>query len=197
MLTVSVQPDVYQLAAEIKAQARSLGFDLVGIAPAEASRYRDYYTQWLHDGRHGTMSWLESRLDERTDPATYLPSAASVICVAINYHVPLEPVPEQDRQHHGRIARYALGDDYHELIKKRLHRLADWIRERVPEAHTKAAVDTAPVMEKELAARAGVGWLAKNTCVINESIGSWLLLGEIVTTLKLPTDDPAADRCGT
>jgi epoxyqueuosine reductase len=197
MLAAPTQPDLHQLAAEIKSHARRLGFDLVGIAPADASRYRDYYTQWLHDGRHGTMTWLANRVNERTDPATYLASAASVICVAINYHVPLEPVPEEQRHHHGRVARYALGDDYHELIKQRLHHLADWIRHRFPDVQTKAAVDTAPVMEKELAARAGVGWLAKNTCVINESVGSWLLLGEIITTLRLPPDDPAADRCGT
>jgi epoxyqueuosine reductase len=197
MLLTKVQPDLHQLASEIRSQARRLGFDLVGIAPAEASRYREYYREWLNDGRHGTMAWLASRLAERTDPGAYLPSAESVICVAINYHVPLESVPESERQYHGRVARYALGDDYHEVIKSRLHQLADWVRERAPDAQTKAAVDTAPVMEKELAARAGVGWLGKNTCVINEAIGSWLLLGEIVTTLKLPPDEPATDRCGT
>ena len=89
-----------------------------------------------------------------------------------------------------------LGDDYHELIKTRLHQLADWIREQMSEAQTRTAVDTAPVMEKELSARAGVGWIGKNTCLINEHIGSWLLLGEIITTLDLPADDPAIDRCG-
>ncbi len=132
-----------------------------------------------------------------------------MICVAINYHVPLEQVAAEDRARHGRIARYALGDDYHEIVKNRLHTLADWIRGRfkvppVPplaEGHaalvTRCAVDTAPVMEKELAARAGVGWMGKNTCIINEQIGSWLLLGEILTTLALPADEPAIDRCGT
>ena len=99
--------------------------------------------------------------------------------------------------HRGRIARYALGDDYHELIKSRLHALADWMRDIAPDAQTRACVDTAPVMEKELAARTGVGWIGKNTCLINEEIGSWLLLGEIITTLVLPVDEPAADRCGT
>ena len=183
--------------ATIKSQARQLGFDLVGVAPAEASKYRGYFVEWLETGRHGTMTYLANRFAERTDPAAYLPSAASVICVAINYHVPLDAVPESERGHHGRVARYALGDDYHEVMKGRLHRLADWIRARAPEALTKAAVDTAPVMEKEMSARAGVGWQGKNTCVINEGIGSWLLLGEIVTTLRLPPDEPAVDRCGT
>lgn len=189
--------DLYQLAAEMRSQARTLGFDLVGIAPADPSRYRDYFCQWLDDGQAGTMEYLAKRFDERTAPSVYLPGAASVICVALNYHVTLEPVPENDRPHHGRIARYALGQDYHELIKDRLYALADWLRSRAPDAQTRVAVDTAPVMEKELAARAGVGWIGKNSCLIHERIGSWLLLGEVLTTLSLPPDEPATDRCGT
>lgn len=189
--------DPHRLTAEVRQRAKQLGFDLVGVAPAEASRYREYLGQWLADGRHGTMRWLEGRLQERTDPSAYLPGAVSAICVAVNYHVPLEPLAGEERPHHGRIARYALGDDYHELIKTRLHGLADWLRGRVPGAATRACVDTAPVMEKELAARAGVGWLAKNTCVINEQVGSWLLLGEVLTTARLVSDEPAVDRCGT
>src|SRR6202034_2324116 len=106
--------------------------------------------------------------------------------------VPLSPAPPG----HARIARYALGDDYHELIKSRLHHLADAIRNLHPGVQTRCSVDTAPVMEKDLAARAGVGWLGKNTCIINEKIGSWILLGEVLTTLALPPDDPAVDRWG-
>jgi epoxyqueuosine reductase len=235
-------------AAEIKQHAKTLGFDGVGIAPAEPSRYRDYYRQWLDTGQHGTMEYLNRRFDERTNPAVYLPGARSVICVAMNYHVPLEdgsvsrhtgippvlvapengtsshrhathtgetpvsrmslpqPAPhpasppntgERGARNEARVARYALGDDYHDVLKTRLHQLADWIRSKEPTAQTRAAVDTAPVMEKELAARAGIGWMGKNTCIINESIGSWLFLGEVITTLELPPDDPAIDRCGT
>lgn len=182
-----------QLAAAIKQHARTLGFDLVGIASAEPSAYRDYYREWLDDGRAGTMEYLHKRFDERTAVTTYMPGAKSVICVALNYHVPLQTAP----QNAARVARYALGDDYHEHIKTKLHRLADHIRKLAPEAQTRACVDTAPVMEKELAARAGVGWIGKNTCVINPQIGSWILLGEVITTLDLPTDEPAIDRCGT
>ena len=90
-----------------------------------------------------------------------------------------------------------MGDDYHEVIKSRLHALADWMRQAVPSAQTRACVDTAPLMEKELAARAGVGWVGKNTCLINPRVGSWLLLGEILTTIPLPPDAPATDHCGT
>jgi epoxyqueuosine reductase len=192
-----LQSDLHQLSAEIKNRARSIGFDLVGIASAEPSQYRNYLRAWLDDGQHGTMRWLEGRFDERTDVRAYLPGARSVICVAMNYHVELQEADIADCANHGRIARYALGEDYHELIKSRLHHLADWIRQQAPDAQTKCAVDTAPLMEKELAARAGVGWLGKNTCIINPEIGSWLLLGEIVTTLDLPHDHFSIDRCGT
>jgi epoxyqueuosine reductase len=190
-------PDPHALAGEVKARARALGFDLAGIAPAEPSRYRAYLRQWLNDGHAGGMDYLARRFEERADVGEYLPGAASVICVAVTYYIPLAEVPPEDRPRHARIARYALGDDYHETIKSRLRALADWLRDRFPEATTRACVDTAPVMEKELSARAGVGWIGKNTCIINAQAGSWLLLGEVVTTLALPADTPALDRCGT
>lgn len=142
------------------------------------------------------MHYLAARFDERADPAAYFAGAASVICVGMNYHVRLGEGDAGESSVRGRIARYALGADYHEVVKDRLHALADWLREAAG-GRTRAAVDTAPVMEKDLAARAGVGWVGKNTCVINEGIGSWLLLGEILTTLPLPADEPAVDRCGT
>lgn len=168
-----------------------MGFDLVGIAPASPSIYGDYLRKWLDDGQAGTMHYLEGRFEERTDPAKYFAGAKSVICVAMNYYVGLEKAESGA----GKIARYALGDDYHEVMKGRLHELADWLRGEA-ECETRCSVDTAPVMEKELAARAGIGWMGKNTCVINEGIGSWLLLGEILTTLYLPADEAATDRCG-
>ncbi len=187
--------DRLALATGIKHRALEIGFDLVGIAPAGPSRHRDYLRRWLDEGQAGEMGYLSKRFEERTDPSVYLPGAQTVICVAMNYHTNLEPTTSKGDAL-GRIARYAVGDDYHELIKGRLHQLSDWIREREPDATTRAAVDTAPVMEKELASRAGIGWLGKNTCVINPKIGSWILLGEILTTLALPFDEPAIDRCG-
>src|SRR5829696_6647711 len=153
------------LAAEVKRRATELGFDVAGIAPAGPSQYREYLRKWLDDGQAGTMGWLAGRFDQRTDPAVYLPGAASVVCVAINYYVELEAIPQEQRSHYGRIARYALGQDYHDVLKSRLHALADWLREVVPGAQTRTCVDTAPVMEKELAARAGVGWVGKNSCL--------------------------------
>ena len=184
-----------ELAAQIKQRGKALGFDLVGIAPAGPSQYQDYFRQWLAQGQGGTMEYLRRRVEERVDPAVYLPGARSVVCVAVNYFVPLES--QEQGAALGKVARYALADDYHEVMKPKLHALADWIRQMSPGCETKAAVDTAPVMEKELAARAGVGWMGKNTCVINQEIGSWLLLGEIITTAELAQDAPATDHCGT
>lgn len=195
-MTLADQLPNYVLAAQVKARAVALGFDLVGIASAEQSQYRDYFRKWLDEGQAGEMAYLSGRFEERADPVRYLPGAASVVCVAMNYYVPLKEVRQSERARYGRIARYALGDDYHEVMKVRLQALADWIRDAIPGSQTRACVDTAPVMEKELAARAGVGWLGKNGCVINARIGSWLLLGEVITTAALPPDEPAIDHCG-
>jgi epoxyqueuosine reductase len=180
------------ITAAIKAKARELGFDLVGVAAAAASARRDYFREWLDAGMGGEMGYLSGRFEERADPSVYLPDARSVVCVGMNYFVPLNAPPPGA----ARVARYALGEDYHEVIKSRLFALADFIREICPQAKTRCSVDTAPVMEKDLATRAGIGWQGKNTCVINEKIGSWILLGEVVTTAELTVDEPAVDRCG-
>lgn len=185
--------DPHQLVGAIKSRARALGFDLVGIAPASPSSRADYFRNWLDSGQAGEMQYLAERIDERIDPAIYFSGARSVICVAVNYN----PGQGGSVSGAGRVARYAWGDDYHEHIKPRLYDLADWLRDTVPGCRTRCGLDTVPVMEKELAARAGIGWMGKHTCVINEQIGSWLLLGEVLTTLDLPSDAPAADRCGT
>jgi epoxyqueuosine reductase len=187
--------DRYQLAALIKQKAKEIGFDLVGIASAEKSSYESYVRDWLATGKGGEMRYLSDRLDERLDPRLYFPEANTVVCVALNYHAPL---PEENRlEHPARFARYTLGNDYHEHVKTRLHALSDYIRFLAPQAKTRASVDTAPVLERELAARAGIGWIGKNTCVINTRIGSWIFLGEVMTSLDLPIDAPAIDRCGT
>ena len=185
-----------QLAAEIKQRARAIGFDLCGIADAGPSRHREYLQAWLAAGRAGEMRYLHERIDERLDASRVLPGVRSAICVALNYHVPLNPPPDDDAPR-ARVARYALGEDYHVHLKAKLYALADWLRLRAPSAETKCAVDTVPVLEREFAARAGIGWVGKNTCVISPRIGSWIFLGEVFTTLDLPRDAPAVDRCGT
>ena len=179
-------------ADAVKRKAISLGFDLVGIAATGPSRHADYLRRWLDAGRHGEMAYLADRFAERADPSVYFPGVRSAVCVAAVYRTPLEQAREGQQ---GRIARYALGVDYHDHIKPRLYDLADWLRAETG-CDTRCGVDTVPVMEKELAARAGLGWMGKNTCVIHPLAGSFLLLGEVLTTLDLPADDPAVDRCG-
>ena len=177
----------------IKTKARELGFDLCGIARAGPSVHRQHLLDWLATGHAGEMHYLRERFAERADPSLYLPGVKSVVCVALNYHVPVAPPPPG----HGRIARYAQGDDYHERLKKMLYDLADWLREAFPGTDTRCGTDSVPVMERELAARAGIGWIGKHTGVLHPDVGSWLLLGEMLTTLDLPADTPMADHCGT
>ena len=186
------------LVEAIKSRAAELGFDLAGIAPAAPAAHREHFRRWLDEGLAGSMHpWLERRFEERTDPRVYLPGAQSIICVAANYFAPVPSTTATPPGQRGRIARYALGEDYHQVMMRRLHTLADWLRRQCPGARTRCAVDTAPVMEKEHAARAGIGWMGKNTCIINPRLGSWLVLGEIITTASLPPDQPLPDRCGT
>ena len=139
------------------------------------------------------MHYLQERFAERVDPSLYLPGVRSVVCVAVNYNVPVEDAPPG----HGRIARYAQGDDYHERLKQKLYDFADWLRAEFPGCDTRCGTDSVPVLEREYAARAGIGWVGKNACVIHPTQGSWLLLGEVLTTLDLPADTPVEDHCGT
>ena len=183
----------HQLTAEIKQRARGLGFDLCGIASAEPSEQASFLRDWLETGRHGEMAWLAKRYEERADVRHYLRGARSVICCAMSYNVELADPPAGEAS--GRIARYALGEDYHEHLKARLFALADWLRAAAG-GETRVCVDTAPVLEREWARRSGVGWQGKNTCTLDTGLGSYLLLGEIITTLDLPPDLPAVDRCG-
>ena len=179
--------------AAIKSKAVELGFDAVGVASTEPSAHREYLRAWLGDGRAGSMDWLADRFDERTDVGVYMPGARAAVCVAVNYYTELSPSNPGD----GRVARYALGEDYHRWMKDRLYDLADWVRATWPGEKTKCGVDSVPVLEKELAVRAGIGWMGKHTCVISPRLGSWILLGEVLTTLALPADDAVVDRCGT
>lgn len=191
----SVVDDRDEASALIRRMGIDLGFDLVGIAPAAPSARADYIRNWIGSGQAGAMQWLNRHLDAMLDVRSLFPASRSVVCVAVNYQRQLlEPSGDEPR---GRIARYALGDDYHEVMKPRLHALADAIRKRWPTAETKCGVDSSPILEREFAAAAGIGWLAKNTCIINPRLGSWLLLGEVLTSLDLAPDEPSKDHCGT
>ena len=186
------QPDPRETTAFLKGQCLELGFDLVGIAPAGPSQYSEYIRQWLASGQAGSMDWLTKHVEVLLDVRKLLEGVQSIICVAANYHFPLEAAGDEQ----GLIARYALGDDYHEVFKDRIHKLADMIRVRYPGTKTKCGVDITPIMEKPYAASAGIGWMGKNTCIIHPKMGSWLILGEVMTSLELVPDALLPDLCG-
>lgn len=189
-----------------------MGFGLCGIAPARPSPHADHVRRWIAQGQHGEMGYLERHLDVRLDPGRLIDGARSVIAVADRYADTADTAADsaegeaRNRGHQGRIARYAWGDDYHKVIKKRLHRLCDTLAERFADHTFRAAVDTAPVMEREFAVAAGLGWVGKHTLMIHPRHGSWFLLGVIVTTLDLPDSCElghtggtysGGDHCGT
>ena len=184
----------------IKDWARQVGFDLVGISPAEVTEHAQVLRSYLERGYQGSMNYLERNLPQRLDPCKLMPPARSIICVALNYYA-AEPEAVKTQSdsggQFGMVARYAWGEDYHQVVKQRLHQLADIIREQVgDEISLRCFVDTAPLLEKAHAARAGLGWIGKNSLLLNENFGSWLVLGEIVTDLELEYDQPVADKCG-
>lgn len=184
-----------ELAAEIKSLALEVGFDRAGIATLEPLEQGSAYLRWIERGDHAGMGYLAERIEERLEPAKVLPGARSVLCVALRYH-PLageEGLGEEDDLW-PRVARYARGRDYHNLMGKRLKRLARRLRE-THGCETRVYVDTGPVLERALAARAGLGVAGKNTCLLSRD-GSYFLLGEIFLTLDLAPDEPLTDLCG-
>jgi epoxyqueuosine reductase len=176
---------------KIKAKALEIGFHKVGITRVEALVDEGpRLFEWLDRGYQGEMAWLEREPEKRTDPRLIFPEAKSVLSVAMNYFTPF---PHDTT---GKISRYAWGDDYHDILKERLRALLDWIIAEIPGAAGKACVDTAPVMEKAWAERAGIGWIGKHSNVITQELGSWVFLGEILLNLELEPDQPATDHCG-
>lgn len=167
--------------------ARELGFGPVGVAPVPVDLRRDYFHRWLEDQQHGEMAWMARDPERRTNPEKVLPEARSILCFGLNYYQPEPP-------RRGRIAKYALGKDYHKVMINKLKRICTWLQEQG--AVNRPYVDTGPLLEKPIAAAAGLGWQGKNTMVLNEEDGQWLFLGFILTTYPFPPDDPVADRCG-
>jgi epoxyqueuosine reductase len=185
-------------SADIKRRAAELGFDLCGIAPAAAHPELRFFDEWLARGYAGEMSYLARSADRRADVRRIVPSAQTVIVVAALYNTDTPysvACADQERAH---IARYAWGDDYHDVLAKRLEALVGWMHEQVTDRFEACwYVDTGPVQERVYAQHAGLGWIGKNSCVINPDIGSWILLGEIICSLPLAVDPPALDQCGT
>jgi epoxyqueuosine reductase len=185
-------------SSAIKAHARTLGFDLCGIAPAVDHPELRFFREWIDRGYAGEMAYLHRSADRRADVRNVLPSARSVIVAAVNYNTDRPYSTECSDPQRAQIARYAWGDDYHDVVGARLEALLEWMREQSPEPfEARAYVDTGPVQERVYAQHAGIGWIGKNTCVINPEIGSWIFLAEIICSLPLQVDAPSLDRCGT
>jgi epoxyqueuosine reductase len=186
-----------RLTRSVRERALALGLTRVGVAPAAAWPEGRGLLEWLARGRAGTMSWLARSADKRADVRRFFPEARAVLCAALSYHTdrPLSTDPRAAGR--GWIARYAWGRDYHRVLEKKLRKLARAVREDWPGARCAVRVDTGPILERAAAARAGIGWIGKNTCVIDRGAGSFLFLGEIVTTAPLVPDRPEADHCGT
>jgi epoxyqueuosine reductase len=184
-------------ASGIKARARQLGFDACGIAPAGDLPELRFFPEWIARGYAGSMAYLERSADHRADVRRVLPSARSVIVTATVYNTDRPYSTECADPSRAQIARYAWGDDYHDVIGARLDALVEWMRETSPDPfEARAYVDTGPVQERVYARHAGIGWIGKNTCVIHPRLGSWIFLGEIICSLQLDRDAPAMDQCG-
>ena len=176
----------------VRRAAKEESFDLVGIARAERlDEETERLREWLSRGFHATMSWMENNFEKRVDPREILTDARSVISLGKNYYMPVN--------HEGgtaKISRYAWGNDYHIVIGKMLKRYAARLREKFPENKFLCYCDTGPVMDKACAQRAGIGWIGKHTNVINQEIGSWIFISEVITDLECDYDTPAVDHCG-
>jgi epoxyqueuosine reductase len=183
------------ITKNIKAKAYSLGFDLVGVAPALAlTNEGGRLVEWLDSGKQADMKWLEREPEKRSDPTLLFPGAKSVVSLAVNYYTPHQHPVGIER---GKISRYAWGDDYHHVIKEKLWALLDWVRDEIPGADGKVCVDTAPIMDKAWAVRAGLGWIGKHTNVITKEFGSWVFLAELITNVDLDFESEfVEDHCG-
>jgi epoxyqueuosine reductase len=193
---VAVTTGKPQLRERLEEQARALGFSAIGVARADAAPAAgERLRQWLAEGCHGDMIWMEETAQRRASPQGLWPEAKSVIALGMSYAPAGDPLALAQRPDLGRISVYAQGADYHDLIKKALKALARWLVEEA-ECDLKVFVDTAPVMEKPLAEAAGLGWQGKHTNLVSRADGSWLFLGAIYTTLEIAADVPHAARCG-
>ena len=186
-----------QLQVELREEAARLGFVACGFTsaapdPVRAGRLEEF----LGEGRHGSMEWMEARKAQRASPQGLWPDARSVIALGMSYAPDGDPLALESEPEKGRISVYAQGRDYHDVVKKALKALARWLIAREPESELKVFVDTAPVMEKPLGEAAGIGWQGKHTNLVSREHGSWLFLGAIYSTLEFAPDEPHDDRCG-
>ncbi|MCS3763749.1 tRNA epoxyqueuosine(34) reductase QueG [Bradyrhizobium centrosematis] len=188
--------DPTELKTALAREARALGFDCIGVtAPGTIENAGRYFLEFIASGGHGDMDWLAAQPERRVDPRGLWSDVRSVIMLGVNYGPDSDPLAVLTQRTRAAISVYAQGDDYHDLIKKRLKALARWLVATAP-SDVKVFVDTAAVMEKPLAQTAGLGWQGKHTNLVSRGFGSWLFLGAIYTTLELPSDAAEIDHCG-
>jgi len=182
----------------LKTRARELKFDLCGIARADVYPRLARLREWIASGCAGDMRYLSASLHERLDPAAVLPTVRSVISLAVVYNTSLPYSTSPDVSSQSAVSRYACGDDYHDVLRERLRMLVAWMAETSAEPFEAfSCVDNGPVQERVFAEQAGLGWIGKNTCLIHPTLGSWLFLAEVFTSLALPPDLPMHEQCGT
>jgi epoxyqueuosine reductase len=199
-------PQLSQLSTLVKQAAREAGFDLAGIAPVHDAPELNYFPEWIAAGHAGEMKYMEARDEagrlKRASLRHAVPWARSVIVCALNYNTAQPYSTDVNDSQRGWISRYAWGEDYHDAVMAKLRAVEQQLQQEctdkeAPELQTRCYVDTGPLVERVYAKYAGVGWIGKNTCILNQKLGSWLFLGVVLTSLELEPDLPAPDRCGT
>jgi len=195
--TVMNEIELQSLARDIKTWGMQLGFQEVAITDVDLGQHKDHLRSWLEKNYHGEMQYMQLNADLRCEPELLLPGTIRAVCVRMDYAQTksnsFEPLKVK---HKAYISRYARGRDYHKLIRKKLQKLATRIEQQVGEFGYRAFVDSAPVLERALAEKSGLGWIGKNTMLLNRKAGSWFFLGELFTDLPLPVDKPASAHCG-
>ncbi len=194
VLRLSIDGRAMTLTEQIRCEAQRLGFDAVGVSRVTSARpERARLKEWLARGLYGEMSWMARTEKKRANPALVLPGVRSIVSVGMNYYTGPD---NDDPPGHGRIARYARGDDYHRIMGERLASLVEFMHRTAMDSTNRAYVDTGPVMEKAWAQRAGLGWIGKHSNLVSRQYGSWLVLGEVLTTASLEPDASGTDLCG-
>jgi epoxyqueuosine reductase len=192
---MAIQASRAELKAQLVSYSQRIGFNSCRIAACRAPAHATEFREWLREGEHGEMNYMERGEEKRCDPQKVLPGARSIVVLAMNYFQ-----GEEERSSFrsagttGRIARYAWGDDYHDVIDTKLDKIDRFLQGFG--GQQKCYVDTGPILERDHAAQAGIGWHGKNTMLLGETLGTWFFLAEILTTLELPPDQPVSDRCG-
>lgn len=185
--------DKAELKRLVQNKAAVLGFEQVGFARAQAlDEEARHLEKWLNGGMHGTMAWMEGHFDMRIDPTKLVDGAKTVISVTLQYHQGPVDIHEKTP----RISTYAMGDDYHDVLRSKLRTLYEYITELIGDVNGRIFTDSAPVMDKAWAARSGLGWIAKNGNLLNRTLGSWFFIGEIILDIEFEPDRPTTDHCG-